>query len=28
MKNLGHSRFLHFGGERAEWALTLGRPAC
>src|SRR5215472_6375510 len=24
MKNLGHFRFLHFGGERAEWALTLG----
>jgi hypothetical protein len=28
MENLGHSRFLHFGGERAEWALTLGRPTC
>jgi hypothetical protein len=28
MKNLGHVRFLHFGGERAEWALPLGRPTC
>src|SRR5207237_3779568 len=26
MKNLGHVRFLHFGGERTEWALRLGRP--
>jgi len=21
MKNLSHVRFLHFGGERTEWAL-------
>jgi hypothetical protein len=26
MKNLGHDRFLHFGGERTERALCEGVP--